>query len=453
MTSPARVDEEGRRELAAGVDRVRRSPCPDRGSSGTATGAPRGTVAPVSGPSSESRPRNATSSSRSIACAWKNGNSSRQGPHHDAHLLTTTGVPSSSASRASKPSRPSSRISFACSRSATSSGGASSSGAWASSSGQLGLRRCSRIALVVIAADRTRRARRAPSPTRTPGCLNSLLESSSAASGWYFSGGSRTGTAGAPARQRGKPRRPPPRAYIARLRALCAQAGTSRKAFRWQTPLTLPLARHALPRKPTSSARRQFTREPILLEGRDARGPRARERRACSRSRTRVAELDAGAEEPSTEWRREYSLVLGLERVPLDGAADAPRRRRAERAPGGRPLGHARRADHRGRGGQEPERQGKRGNGAAERAGRPPSPTRPRTATVNGRGRPRRGARARRGAAGLGGRGRRRGRGGGRRGARGPGREHGASGSSTRPAPARPSPPSASSRRLAPAAS
>ena len=33
---------------------------------------------------------------------WNIGNSARQGPHHDAHLFTTTGCPRSDASRALK---------------------------------------------------------------------------------------------------------------------------------------------------------------------------------------------------------------------------------------------------------------------------------------------------------------------------------------------------------------
>ena len=54
--------------------------------------------------------------------------------------------------------------------------------------------------------------------------------------------------------------------------------------------------------------------------------------------------------------------------LPLDGASDPARRCRAERAPGGRPVGHARRADRRGRGGREPERQGERQRPGSARA-------------------------------------------------------------------------------------
>ena len=56
-----------------------------------------------------------------------------------------------------------------------------------------------------------------------------------------------------------------------------------------------------------------FTREPILLEG-EKLTDLAPDGARMLALRSAVAELDAGAEEPSVEWRREYSLVLGLER-------------------------------------------------------------------------------------------------------------------------------------------
>jgi superfamily II DNA or RNA helicase len=59
---------------------------------------------------------------------------------------------------------------------------------------------------------------------------------------------------------------------------------------------------------------REFTREPILLEGEtiDDLAPGTARRRAVDAA---LAELDAGAEHPSMEWRRDYSLLLGLERL------------------------------------------------------------------------------------------------------------------------------------------
>jgi superfamily II DNA or RNA helicase len=59
---------------------------------------------------------------------------------------------------------------------------------------------------------------------------------------------------------------------------------------------------------------REFTREPILLEGEDldVLAPGTARRRAADAA---LAELEAGAENPSAEWRREYSLMLGLERL------------------------------------------------------------------------------------------------------------------------------------------
>ncbi len=59
----------------------------------------------------------------------------------------------------------------------------------------------------------------------------------------------------------------------------------------------------------------RFTREPFVLEGEqpaDALAPRTPRRAAFDAA---LAELDAGAEHPSVEWRREWSFLLGLERL------------------------------------------------------------------------------------------------------------------------------------------
>jgi ribonuclease E len=59
---------------------------------------------------------------------------------------------------------------------------------------------------------------------------------------------------------------------------------------------------------------REFTREPILLEGEtiDDLAPETARRRAVDAA---LKELDDGAKVPSFDWRRNYSLVLGLERL------------------------------------------------------------------------------------------------------------------------------------------
>ncbi|HEX4804424.1 MAG TPA: DEAD/DEAH box helicase family protein [Conexibacter sp.] len=59
----------------------------------------------------------------------------------------------------------------------------------------------------------------------------------------------------------------------------------------------------------------RFTRERFVHEGElpeDALAPGSARRRALDAA---LAELDAGARAPSVEWRREYSLLLGLERL------------------------------------------------------------------------------------------------------------------------------------------
>jgi superfamily II DNA or RNA helicase len=60
-----------------------------------------------------------------------------------------------------------------------------------------------------------------------------------------------------------------------------------------------------------------FAREPFLLdgEGPEALAPGTARRRALDAA---LSELDAGAENPSIEWRRDFSLLLGLERFLAD---------------------------------------------------------------------------------------------------------------------------------------
>jgi ribonuclease E len=58
---------------------------------------------------------------------------------------------------------------------------------------------------------------------------------------------------------------------------------------------------------------REFAREPFLLEGEEPKDlttgtPR---RRALDAA---LAEIDDGRESPSIEWRRDFSIMIGLER-------------------------------------------------------------------------------------------------------------------------------------------
>ena len=61
----------------------------------------------------------------------------------------------------------------------------------------------------------------------------------------------------------------------------------------------------------------KFVREPFLLdgEGPEALAPGTARRRALDAA---LKELDEGAEDPSIEWRRDFSLLLGLERLLAD---------------------------------------------------------------------------------------------------------------------------------------
>jgi ribonuclease E len=60
-----------------------------------------------------------------------------------------------------------------------------------------------------------------------------------------------------------------------------------------------------------------FVREPFLLdgEGPEALAPGTARRRALEAA---LSEIDAGAEYPSIEWRRDFSMLLGLERLLAD---------------------------------------------------------------------------------------------------------------------------------------
>ncbi len=60
-----------------------------------------------------------------------------------------------------------------------------------------------------------------------------------------------------------------------------------------------------------------FAREPLLLDGEDAEAlaPGTARRRALDAA---LKELDEGREEPSIQWRRDFSLLLGLERLLAD---------------------------------------------------------------------------------------------------------------------------------------
>jgi superfamily II DNA or RNA helicase len=76
-------------------------------------------------------------------------------------------------------------------------------------------------------------------------------------------------------------------------------------------------ARAAVPSGADIERAAEFAREPFLLdgEGPEALAPGTARRRALDAA---LVELDAGAEYPSIEWRRDFSLLLGLERFLAD---------------------------------------------------------------------------------------------------------------------------------------
>jgi len=73
-------------------------------------------------------------------------------------------------------------------------------------------------------------------------------------------------------------------------------------------------AQAAVPSSADIDRAAKFAREPFLLdgEGPEALAPGTARRRALDAA---LAELDEGAESPSIQWRRDFSLLLGLERL------------------------------------------------------------------------------------------------------------------------------------------
>jgi superfamily II DNA or RNA helicase len=73
-------------------------------------------------------------------------------------------------------------------------------------------------------------------------------------------------------------------------------------------------AQAAVPSSADIDRAAKFAREPFLLdgEGPEALAPGTARRRALDAA---LAELDEGAENPSIQWRRDFSLLLGLERL------------------------------------------------------------------------------------------------------------------------------------------
>ena len=125
-----------------------------------------------------------------------------------------------------------------------------------------------------------------------------------------------------------------------------------------------------------------FTREPFVLRGRGRRGrARAGQRRAASRSTPRWPSSTPARASPSIEWRRAFSLLLGLERLLERGGAPARRRHGALRPPGRRALGHADRAAGRGPAQRQRQRQRLRGGRRASRRSPPPGSPARRPAT------------------------------------------------------------------------
>src|SRR6202161_2624799 len=83
-------------------------------------------------------------------------------------------------------------------------------------------------------------------------------------------------------------------------------------------PTSVALVAASIPSSADIARAGKFVRERFLHDGEDpavALAPGTPRRRALDQA---LAELDAKAKHPSTAWRREFSLLLGLERLLSD---------------------------------------------------------------------------------------------------------------------------------------
>src|ERR1044072_4000598 len=102
-----------------------------------------------------------------------------------------------------------------------------------------------------------------------------------------------------------------PQAFMAKTSEVAASAAVPSSA---DIDRAAEFAREALPSAAHFCGPADFAGEPLLLEGEgpEALAPGTARRRALDAA---LQELDDGAEEPSIQWRRDFSLLLGLERV------------------------------------------------------------------------------------------------------------------------------------------
>src|SRR3954463_8356641 len=99
--------------------------------------------------------------------------------------------------------------------------------------------------------------------------------------------------------------------------AILPKHGVERRIREPQMADTTKAAANKAAKAPTSAdieRAREFAREPFLLEGEKPKdlAPGTPRRRALDAA---LAEIEEGRDVPSIEWRRDFSLMLGLERL------------------------------------------------------------------------------------------------------------------------------------------
>ena len=307
--------------------------------------------------SRRSTPRNATRLPQSSDARWMTGSSTRHGPHHDAQTLTTTGCPRSARTprlqapcarpagarwpaRAARPAPAGRRRAW---RAAPAREivltfgwlGVLDSGAWlqpdADDAARATAPRIHGSSGACGEGCQTRRTRPAHQAQSAVSCVcthgegHRIQGSPSRASSPDQPGGSESpGTAA---------RRDSPFSTDSQVMADSMSAAAEAAPIPDQAAIERAEA---------------FTRERFVHAGEDRRR-RARPwlRRAAARSTPRCAEIDAGAKVPSTQWRRAL-LAAARPRARAQRGRAAPRRRHdAEPPPGRRALGHADRAARR----------------------------------------------------------------------------------------------------------
>ncbi len=140
------------------------------------------------------------------------------------------------------------------------------------------------------------------------------------------------------------------RAFPSRVEVVFDGGSVSKSRASMAESTSVALAAAPIPTSAEIARAEKLVRERFLHDGEDPAVALARGHAAAARAGPGAGRARGGpqGQHPSTAWRREFSLLLGLERRALRGGAQARRRHRPLRPPGRRSVGHAHGAARRG---------------------------------------------------------------------------------------------------------